>query len=307
MQPPVLAWWNFLIIVPALLSGVVSASVALLLYLQRREKVFSRFAGFVLALTAYAAVDVSLALLVLSGQADTANPLFLGLGFTDFLLIGLMVRTLVAFAATLTDRMIRLPGTILSWMPAALALVMIPVVLAAPVWWDFDRLLLLGRAGLLVLFLVISGVGLDLLLRWKRIHDLVFRRILAGTGLLLLVFVPVWVLEVAGVIHALGVYFFLFGWNACALTIAARAWFRPPVAAPLDDLFSAVALDALARRFGLTAREREIAALHARGLSSREIGEQLSIAPKTVRNHISNVYAKTATGQRRELLALLRS
>jgi DNA-binding CsgD family transcriptional regulator len=63
---------------------------------------------------------------------------------------------------------------------------------------------------------------------------------------------------------------------------------------------------ALGERFSLSGREREIAGLHAQGYSSKEIGEKLFIAPKTARNHISNIYGKTNVGRRRELLSLLR-
>ncbi len=36
----------------------------------------------------------------------------------------------------------------------------------------------------------------------------------------------------------------------------------------------------------------------ARGLSSREIAEALTLSPKTVRNHTEHIYAKTGTGNR---------
>jgi DNA-binding NarL/FixJ family response regulator len=42
----------------------------------------------------------------------------------------------------------------------------------------------------------------------------------------------------------------------------------------------------------LTAREREVLDLIARGLSNPEITRQLVLSPKTVRNHVSNILAK---------------
>jgi DNA-binding NarL/FixJ family response regulator len=42
----------------------------------------------------------------------------------------------------------------------------------------------------------------------------------------------------------------------------------------------------------LTDREREILDLVARGLSNPEITRQLVLSPKTVRNHVSNIFAK---------------
>lgn len=49
---------------------------------------------------------------------------------------------------------------------------------------------------------------------------------------------------------------------------------------------------------GLTAREVEILQLVARGLSHREIAEQLVISRKTASNHIEHIYAKTGASNR---------
>jgi HD-GYP domain-containing protein (c-di-GMP phosphodiesterase class II) len=49
---------------------------------------------------------------------------------------------------------------------------------------------------------------------------------------------------------------------------------------------------------GLTAREIEVLRLVARGLSNREIGEQLVISPKTVGNHVEHIYAKIGASTR---------
>ena len=49
---------------------------------------------------------------------------------------------------------------------------------------------------------------------------------------------------------------------------------------------------------GLTAREVEVLRLLARGLSSKEIAAQLVISPKTARNHIEHIYAKTGATSR---------
>ena len=57
---------------------------------------------------------------------------------------------------------------------------------------------------------------------------------------------------------------------------------------------------------GLTAREVEVLRLLARGLSNREIAQRLTIAPKTVGNHVEHIYAKigASTRARASLFAL---
>ena len=54
---------------------------------------------------------------------------------------------------------------------------------------------------------------------------------------------------------------------------------------------------------GLTAREIEVLRLVVRGLSNKEIGEQLVISPKTAGNHVEHIYAKIgATNRQRASL-----
>lgn len=55
----------------------------------------------------------------------------------------------------------------------------------------------------------------------------------------------------------------------------------------------------------LTPREREIAVLAAEGLPSKEVAERLSVSPRTVSNHLQNVYTKLGVSKRAELSAAL--
>jgi HD-GYP domain-containing protein (c-di-GMP phosphodiesterase class II) len=49
---------------------------------------------------------------------------------------------------------------------------------------------------------------------------------------------------------------------------------------------------------GLSAREVEVLRLLARGMSNREIGEALTISPKTARNHVEHIYTKIDASSR---------
>jgi DNA-binding NarL/FixJ family response regulator len=53
----------------------------------------------------------------------------------------------------------------------------------------------------------------------------------------------------------------------------------------------------------LTPREREIAALIARGLSNRAIGAELYIAPATVARHVANMLTKLGFSSRAQVAA----
>jgi pimeloyl-ACP methyl ester carboxylesterase/DNA-binding CsgD family transcriptional regulator len=56
----------------------------------------------------------------------------------------------------------------------------------------------------------------------------------------------------------------------------------------------------------LTPRERDVLELMARGLDNRSIARELSIASKTVRNHVSSVFAKLGAGHRGEAVVRAR-
>lgn len=56
----------------------------------------------------------------------------------------------------------------------------------------------------------------------------------------------------------------------------------------------------------LTDREREVLDLLARGLTNPEIARRLVLSPKTVRIHVSNVFAKLRVAGRAEAVAQAR-
>jgi DNA-binding NarL/FixJ family response regulator len=53
----------------------------------------------------------------------------------------------------------------------------------------------------------------------------------------------------------------------------------------------------------LTAREHEVLTLIAAGLTNGQITDRLVLSPKTVRNHVSNVFAKLHVADRAEAIA----
>jgi DNA-binding CsgD family transcriptional regulator len=55
----------------------------------------------------------------------------------------------------------------------------------------------------------------------------------------------------------------------------------------------------------LTPREREVAAMAAAGVGSREIASRLFLSVRTVNNHLQRVYGKLGIARRQELVASL--
>ena len=86
-----------------------------------------------------------------------------------------------------------------------------------------------------------------------------------------------------------------------------EAHFGPEVAKQLMSFFSAPKPAAPSEAFPeLTAREREVLDLIAGGRSNTEITRQLFLSPKTVRNHISNIFTKLRVADRAQAIVRAR-
>jgi DNA-binding CsgD family transcriptional regulator/PAS domain-containing protein len=68
---------------------------------------------------------------------------------------------------------------------------------------------------------------------------------------------------------------------------------------------SEIRVQTFATNFGLSPREREVLYLLGRGLTTVAMAEELGISPHTVRDHLKNLYRKTGTKGRSELLGLI--
>ena len=79
--------------------------------------------------------------------------------------------------------------------------------------------------------------------------------------------------------------------RAIRAVASGEAIFGPDVARRLMAFF-AEAPRAAAAFPELSVREREVLELVARGLSNQQIVDRLVISPKTVRNHVSNIFSK---------------
>jgi DNA-binding NarL/FixJ family response regulator len=72
-------------------------------------------------------------------------------------------------------------------------------------------------------------------------------------------------------------------------------WFAAPRSSAVQEVFP-----------GLTEREHEVLDLIAAGRSNGDIAERLVLSPKTVRNHVSNIFAKLQVADRAEAIVRAR-
>jgi DNA-binding NarL/FixJ family response regulator len=85
------------------------------------------------------------------------------------------------------------------------------------------------------------------------------------------------------------------------------AVFGPAIARRMVDFFAAAAQAGTAAAFPeLTAREREVLELVARGRANAQIAEQLGLSAKTVRNNVSNIFTKLQVVDRAQAIVKAR-
>lgn len=165
-------------------------------------------------------------------------------------------------------------------------------------------------------FLVLLGCASLIARRFRRIEHRDVRLALASMGALMLIFLVFWGLSLLQWVpdpHLLGPYLCFLLWNLVSMGLGFHAFFRPEQSVPprpastSDALLAPECLDRFVAAFKLTPRERELCLLLAEDLNHAAIATRLFISEKTVRNHVSNIYAKTGTSSRLELIHRIRA
>lgn len=219
-------------------------------------------------------------------------------------------------------------GDIYTRCVVVLAIVMAAVPLAGDIGWAGD--LLIGF--LLTLFEIAVWCMLAFVAHQKRIPPL--RVYGVGYGLFMLGELTgcLLVLFVAPAVHAAGVATVFFLVLVAAALLAALIGFsgsdlmeltssaedEKPLSDALSEDISAsarpaangvrafdAAVSELTQRAGLSARESEVLALLAKGLSNDRVAEELFISRNTVRTHAQNLYAKLNVHSRQELMSVV--
>lgn len=96
--------------------------------------------------------------------------------------------------------------------------------------------------------------------------------------------------------------------RAVSAVAAGEVIFGPALAGRVSDYFARIAVARPAEEPfpQLTARERDVLELIALGLSNPVIAERLGLSPKTVRNNVSNIFAKLQVATRAEAITQAR-
>ena len=94
--------------------------------------------------------------------------------------------------------------------------------------------------------------------------------------------------------------------SAIRATALGEAVFGASIARRVADFFAAPRSPAAEPFPGLTERENEILELIAQGRSNGDIAARLAIAPKTVRNHVANVFNKLQVADRSQAIVRAR-
>lgn len=129
--------------------------------------------------------------------------------------------------------------------------------------------------------------------RWLGWAMIAFAGIIFTTGLVLTYFAadfqPAITLE----------FLFFFLWNITVLIAFVRYLTRPSAFIEEGKIS-----DAFIAEFKISAREAEVIALVARGLSNKEIADSLHVSFTTVRTHLYNIFRKVGASSRVELLRI---
>ena len=80
-----------------------------------------------------------------------------------------------------------------------------------------------------------------------------------------------------------------------------ETWLSPDIAASLVQ--HSIRATSLSKRDELTARERDVLVLLAKGYPNEQIAETLFIAEGTVKNHVTHIYDKLGVSSRAEAVA----
>jgi DNA-binding CsgD family transcriptional regulator len=246
------------------------------------------------------------------------SPLMYALMILNKLLSGVFLMSGVLVAHTALDVPWQTGGSIAAGVTALGS----AIVSALPSAFHYDpagqavaQRLALDPLGPVGLALILYTAFLLVFFR-RRIADPYARGLATGLLIITAAFVPgfacdLFLMPDARIIASLPralVFLPLFLAALSVFTITAAVRFLGRRSGPEQSSLDRVeAMERLARRHDLTAREMEIAVLMARGLGNKQIAWELGISERTVGNHIYSLYRKVSINSRFQLIGLITS
>ena len=87
------------------------------------------------------------------------------------------------------------------------------------------------------------------------------------------------------------------------IPLVRREYAIAALTAPIDSLAELdLQIEAVAKEFGLSSREKDVLSYIVRGYTAEAIGKQLFISSYTAQTHIQHIYAKTQIHKRSDLI-----
>ncbi len=311
MAQPLFSQGHLALRVASILSSSIVVAVALLLYLKHRHMALLHFATFLGCALFIGSVSFL-------GGLGWHPPFLVGFAIEAALLpvvAGLCI-SLPTFVLSLLTLKPPTPARLLLWLPAPTLLVAMGIQIATYLHQGLTPLNrvtnLLCTVGFIWFFVEWIACCILIAVDFRRITQPEVRLGILGMALVMVAWIPFWVYEVVNHSLITSPYIFALIWSFLSLALAVRHFFQPALepgvtAASLGPLADGPMLDRFAKARKLTPRERELCGLLVEGLNHVDIAEQLFISEKTVRNHVSNIYAKVGVSSRMELIHLIRT
>lgn len=293
----------FIILSITLVCSSFSLGGAAYLYLRYRTRILRMVLLFLLSLLLIAAGFWTVRLAEINSRAgktgfDAASWLFQLLGG------GLNIAVLPYFVSCLVSIPVKRPVKILLWgwnivfILLALTIILFPRLTAFPPFVSLQQVLTILGA----LVFLTAGLRRVKNIRWKG----ALTGFLAASGVFLVLLVLDMLITLLPIpllarLDNLSLPVYLAVLTLGTFFFAGRFLSR-------DAMVKAGNLTDECREFyGLTAREAEIVGHLLEGSSNKDIGGKLFISPKTVENHLYNIYQKMDVGSRTQLIGTLRS
>jgi DNA-binding CsgD family transcriptional regulator len=280
----------------------VAAALGLLSY-QRRP--FGWLRGYLVLLSAQAVFDLSFTFVVFSdlfsGGGAGPGPAFSVLQAAVSMILLYAVPRFVQRLSGIADR-----RGARAWSIVPVAIVAAGYVLVfLPITFTYERPITIAYYGYLAGWFIFGWLGRRRMAVgvWKPWIS----TFLIGAGLwyafttLDFAFGPILLVESPELpFVVLSASLFNIFWATLVIIPSARFLNRPPGTEEAEGV-----PEEFVREFGLSRREREVLEQLCEGSSNKDIAEALFISPRTVENHIYNLYRKCGVGRRLELCNLL--